>query len=403
MNWGLKFLSIFILFKAFIFMLNAPVWGPVDEMSHMDYIEKFSTGHIPRSGDTIEESIFNSIPQTKNMLPPNFDGTRTTLGIANLSYEEQQPPIYYIIMAIPNKIMLIANIDLVSRIKVLRVISFFLLMAGVLLILPITKQLNLFQSFETGSWFGSLGLLFSTLVCFNNKHGLGNDILSPLLINTSILLFIRYRKKGILKFLIWACLFASFAFLTKYTNIVYVGFAFYIATKLSLRVVKERRKKFLLGSWLTFMIIPVFILLKYYIISKSGIEGYKSSADLFKFILPAGMVDFKTFLQILFSDMFDLSFLKIKFNIRYYFYLIPICITVLVSLFRFKQVKSTKIWLIYSLGLMFILALMMFVLNKYVAGVHWFAFRHYLGYHTFWFVAFFGFMPVIFTRSRSLS
>ncbi|MBW7935923.1 MAG: hypothetical protein H3C71_01845, partial [Flavobacteriales bacterium] len=109
-------------------MNKQPIWSPVDEPAHMDYIEKLSYLKWPAATDSpVEQTILQSYAQTNwNQSEPND----TAIGLLAYSYELQQPPLYYLIMAVPNRLMIMTQVSLIKRVLVLRYISWSIFLFG---------------------------------------------------------------------------------------------------------------------------------------------------------------------------------------------------------------------------------------------------------------------------------
>jgi len=100
----------FLLGVALLWIRNAPLalilplWSHGDEIGHFDYVLKLERGKLPRPHEFIESSLFL-------LHKVCYDGryiygqrkisirTPKDLGLAAYSYEANQPPLPYLIMA----------------------------------------------------------------------------------------------------------------------------------------------------------------------------------------------------------------------------------------------------------------------------------------------------------------
>jgi hypothetical protein len=388
-------MALVVIIKGFQYMNTSAVWSPVDELAHMDYIEKISTKNkFPTTGEPIEEEIFNSIFLSNGPKPGIIVNGQPSLGPFGFSYEAQHPPLYYALLSLPNKIMINAGVNVIQRVKILRIISFSFLVLGLLILLPVFKSLNQIWPFPTGNWLGDLCILFCSITFFSNKYGLGNDMLSPLLINSSILCLLLFIKNKKTRFVFFTVLFAILAVLTKYTNMIWT----LIDIILVISVLIYRRQFFSKKNILSLspiLLLIIFITYKLYFTPAHGIIDNSEISKYFSMVLPAHIFSFKTFLSILYNDMLDASFIYKKIEIPVYFLIILTSITFLLLFVNIKRTSKKLPWVLLSFLILVLLYVLMFCLNQFVAGVHWYAYRHYMGYGVFWFLGFFGLIPII--------
>jgi hypothetical protein len=391
MKWITYFLalaSIFLAVKAFVYVQRQPVWNPVDELAHMDYIEKIGNGILPKTHDAVSEDLFQSIGHTQFMLPPGYDGTRNTLSLANLSYEAQQPPAYYALLAIPDKIMVVANADVTMRVKALRLISFLLVLTGTFLYLPIFRLLEkiLATPLSAAAW---LSVIFTLCTSFSNRYGLGNDRLSLLANNLMLLFLLRsvvYKQKRDDYLFALAGVLAG---LTKYTNLPWIAalVIIHLCAKRS-----QEKKIFAQFHLLILLLLPLWMAWNF--VRETG------PVKEFALMLPAGHVDFRTFLQLLLGDMTDLSFLGIRSPHLFDPILAGWLLSFIFVVYKWKKITRQAPWMLFSGGIIFLLLCAQFLLNRYVAGVHWYAYRHYSGYSACWFIACSGWLYVFFLQGK---
>lgn len=387
-------LCICTVIRSVYYIRGQYKWSPIDEFAHMDYVEKVSEGRLPRFTDTISAELFQSIlTDTARTLQKNIH-SRADLGLGNYSYEAYHPPLYYGLLAVPDIVMKKAGTGIVYRMNVLRLFSYFLFVTGMLLCIPVFNALRKlgFALPEAYAW-GCV--LFGLLIATNQRYGLGNNMLSPLVVNSCIYFLLQYHirpsQRNLYLFILFACL-SVFAAISN----------LFLVPVLALFILKKYSKNF---SWKSLfygsVILLVFAFLFYSwkkaTVPNPFIDAYIHAG--LSFMIPAGKFRYAVFWQLLSEDMLTLSFIKEKLNIAWYvaglFFLSNmICLLYIRSVFR----RHT--WLLAVAALCAEFLVWTFFLNKYVPAVYWDAFRHYLGFIPVLYVACTAFVPVVYAEYR---
>lgn len=186
----------FLLIRNIPFCFILPLWSHGDEIAHFDYVLKLNRGRIPNPVEYIETSVFalhkkhwdnRIITYHKSHGIQNIEDLR----LAGHSYEGNQPPLPYLIMALFRNFLLFLNIPLLLQVKLLRVLALFPVFFGLIIIykglrwakihhpvyyyplffIPLLCQ-DMFFSINTDSYsffFASLAVV-GVISLFTNSH-----------------------------------------------------------------------------------------------------------------------------------------------------------------------------------------------------------------------------------------
>lgn len=375
LNW---LFIIYLLYASFNYTISEPIWGPIDEIAHMDYIEKISKAKFTMNTDSpIETEIFQSFEYTQWAKPSNFDGTILTAGLPAISYELYQPPLYYIIMAVPNCIMKLFGVNIVNRVLIIRVISWFLFFLSLVIgYFSILKLLKKFK-FSVSLFFAQLYMIYLLLVGSIHRFGISNDWLPLLIIHLIIWFFLKLYFENFNSVITWIHFLIAALMMTKQTYLP-LSFIFFLTGMFF-------NSSFNKLKWKYLIYLPVIL---WYALFTYQILNPSITHSIFKFWFPPGKYDFQNFLIITIYSVFDWSKL-ISFSYIPGLWIFGIFGFSLLSSLLHK--KSFPI-IIYSMIVLFSLAIMMFCLNKWIGGVNWYAYRHFNGYGFFIFLGAFGWL-----------
>ncbi len=370
-------------------------WSNIDEYAHMDYIEKLAIGKMPVSSDQITDEIFYHTliyPQKSVVGKPL---TREGLGLANYSYQAQHPPLYYAILLIPNKILKIVGVPLFKRLIVLRLISYSLFVLGLLLCIPICKLLNQLN-FRVPTSYGWACVLFGLLIATHERYGLGNNQLSPLFINASIILLLRYFKKPINKylyqFILLMCLSSTIALSNLFAFPILFGVLFF-KYKHNFTI-----KNFCASVSIVLPFIVFFILWKTLFLPQKEVGALiRNFLDI---NIPANFLGVTIFIKLFLEDMFTLSFINKGICLSYSYAIILIANSLMYLLF-YKTLFKKQLWLVVGFVFNIYFILLMWYLNANIEGYTWVAFRHYQGLIPFFFISCSGFMLVLYSKYKN--
>lgn len=374
------------------FIWQKEKWSPIDEYAHMDYIEKMGEGRMPKLQDPISNDIYIDLIEhpTRSFTPPIHN--REELGMGNYSYQAKHPPMYYTFLLGPNMIMQKIGLKAFDRLKVLRLLSYFLFMLGVLICIPIFKLINE-KGFCIPQFYSWACVLFSLVIATNQRYGLTNNMLSPLFINASLYFVLKYHITYNIKYLYTFILIAGLSLTVALTNLFIIPFLFLYA--LIIYLPHFSRKTFLYSCSL--LLIPALIIVwwKLTTIPDRAFEEYLQ--NLLLAVIPANMIPFDIFLVLLMNDSFQLSFINDQIVIND-LYLTMLAINLLVCIILFRTVINQHKWILFSLIIFLVFIINLYFLNKYVDRVHWVALRNYLGFIPFIFISCSAFIVVIFKK-----
>lgn len=388
--------TLFILIVAALFILNIRFilqqnkWSPIDEYAHMDYVEKIGNGTFPKLSDSIEDEIYLHI---KNHPNQTVDGkqihNRIELGYGNFSYQAKHPPLYYIVLSVPNRIMKLLNVEIFNRLVILRIFTFLIFTMGMFLLLIIRNQL-VCLGYVIPEWFAWMGIAFGLMICSNERYGLGNNLMSPLMINLSLVFLLKYIDSLQSKKLHSFVLLSGLSICTALTNIFLIPLFFLAA----LYYYKKQPNIKTFISALFFLLIPGFLIWLWQIKSIPDPSFEKQMQDILLVVAPCNVLDYKTFLTFLMKDAFTLSFIHAEMNITktiFYLFLVNlICVLLLI-----KKLLLYHRWALWGILICMIYLVLLFFLNKYVPRVTWVGFRHYMGFIPFIFTGLFTFVLLI--------
>ncbi len=368
-------LILLVIIFSIKFICQQSKWSPTDEYAHMDYVDKISDGTLPKLSDSISREMYSHINNdtARGFFKNIF--VQGQFAITSLSYEAIHPPFYYCILSVPNKMMEIMNVEIFMRLKILRLISYLLFVSGILMCLLIFKLLNRL-GFSIPSSYAWGCVLFGLLIATSERYGLSNNMLSPLMINTTICLLLNYyinpTNMNMYLFFFSACL----SIFTALSNL-------FIIPVLCIFFLKKYISNFSFKNLIiTLLIIGVFIFL--FILWKTSTKPDKAIDDNFQAILlrdiPAGKFGYKFFFIVLLQSAFTLTFIKAGFYQFAYVIILVFLISNCICLFYLKTIIKNQSWILFTGILCAAFFISTFFINKYVATINWYAFRHYLGF-----------------------
>lgn len=372
-------LSVVVIVLSVHYIQQQNRYSPIDEFSHFDYIEKLSSGHFPSLSDTINEDLFQDI---KDDSTKTFNGKisfREQLGIGNYCYEAIHPPVYYLVLTVPDWLLKQMNLPVFKRLKVLRLVSYCIFVLGMFMCIPLFRNLREL-GYDIPDFYAQLCVLFGLLIITNHRYGLGNNMMSPFIVNLCGIYLLKFIRNPINKHLYLFVLFSGLAILVAIGNIFIIPFLMLIGVLKFIRCFSI--KPFIISILISGFLASLFLLWKSNTIPDPTINA--NFQLILGYYIPAGLVDYKTFFGLVTDDAFVLSFISESFN----FSSTLVCLflmNAIIGLLYAKTVLKKHKWVLFFAALFILLVLTTFLLNRYIARVHWVGFRHYLG-----------FIPVIF-------
>jgi len=203
---GLFFLLIFGIINIFKF----PIWSPIDEPSHFNYIEHLATKHkLPILN--LDPISWQTVSISMGIYPnhPGFNPSENIQSFGNTIYEGFQPPVSYLISA---PFYYLAGSNYYHKIFLLRFICFLQYLIAVFFIYKIFKKYDLPQILFLGTILIPGVILRTTSV---------SNAATEILLITLIIYFLLCRLKqeiNIKQFLSLGILIGM-AILTRFTSV----------------------------------------------------------------------------------------------------------------------------------------------------------------------------------------
>ncbi len=385
-------LTIIILSVKFIITQK---WSNIDEYAHMDYIEKLSNGKMPLMSDKICNEIYLNTLIHPEKSVVGLQLNREGLGLANYSYQAQHPPLYYSILTIPNLIMKELRVPIFSRLIVLRIISYILFVIGMFMCLPMFKLLNNL-GFVIPKTYALGCVLFGLLIATHERFGLGNNQLSPLLINGALIMALRYYQMPKNKYLYTFILLICLSLFSSMANVFCLPILFLIMIN---KYIKNLTiKNFIIVTLIMLITSGLFVSWKLIFVPEQEMANFIRA--FFEVNIPANILNLKLFVTIFLNDMFIQSFINPKLNLAYAFYVLFSVNIIFCILYFTTLLKSQKWLLVVLLSIVYFICTLWF-LNTHIKGYTWVAFRHYQGLIPFFYVSCTGFILLLHSKYKT--
>jgi len=255
---GMIVIFITVALVNLVFSWSIQIWSPRDEIAHYDFIDQIGELTYPKPMDPISQYTFTLCRDRFDWIKPaKYNGKRWSMGLAGCSYESQNPPLYYALLAFPNLILKQACIDPELQIRLLRFLTTVIYLAGAALLIPLFGELS--RSFHLPSMIGPQLAILVTMVNVNVYSTLGNDGLTFGLSALAILFSVRHWRAGEGFSLLLAALFVTLLVVTKLTAIpAVIGLAVLIFMSRSRYQVK------LIASFVPLLVIGAYMLVNLY-------------------------------------------------------------------------------------------------------------------------------------------
>lgn len=384
--YGWVVLSGYMIFRYYQF---APIWNPNDELPHLDYIDKLANeNRIPADGEMISDRTFNFHLQLEVLNPPTYNGTKESIYPIGHSYEAHQPPLYYLCMVIPYKIIMNTSIKPRSKLRILRLISYLFHVAGLIMVFPVFKELRTLFPKQFSPEFPYTAFLWMMITTVDFRAGINNDQLVLLPVMVSLLFLLRFHRTSAMSFGILASFFSALSIWVKFTNGLFIVLSFIALLFLALKKYSFSSKSFFL--LIPFLLVPMLFILNGFLFGWDNILNHQQNKSMLMIFQP-GMFDFGTFLKLHFIEIFSYNFLwmfhDMHWQLGVFFFLSGLAGLILSFLSNTLNIPYLISWFV-----LFVLYFLMFLLNKYVCCVAWFSFRLYTGYLFFFAIALFGYL-----------
>lgn len=362
------------------------IWSPLDEIAHYDYIHQLSTGHYPHPSEFISDHT-QQITDDYFGWPAGmqkYDGTKESLGAMGRSYEAQQPPVYYLLLAGPDWVMERAGVSAEGTIRVLRSLNLPFYAGAAAFIVLTFRDLELLTGVP--ALYGYFVAFFATGLRFLYRYQLGADHLSALLGAASVYLCVRLWSTRNHRFVFWSGLAATIAALTKYTNgLLLLGWM--LNTAWFHERVKRPGPRRRLTDAAPLMLLPVYFGVNAWLYGWDDILKTRDTMEYFSHLVTAAPA----------PNLVIGSFLNRSVSLEpkwthplplLYVLLLVILVNYGLSFYRLFLLGDRRILPLFVACQMagFIL-LAILLLNAWVTTVDWRQFRYFEGYAVFWYTA----------------
>jgi hypothetical protein len=372
-----------------IWIWRQPVWSPRDELAHFDYVERLSDGELPQANAPIAKQSFRI---TRDYLGAyqyaDFDGTPQGLGLAGISYEAGQPPLYYVLLAGPNRLLRTTALRPPDQIRLLRILQYGFVVLGAILALPLSREAA--RTFGGDESWGAPFAIALALPHLVYTHSLGNDNASLAAGMAVLLLWCRALHKGNDFAARGASLVFGLSLLLKYSNLVLLP-AHVVAAVVYLSRHGRRRDWCLLPALSALPLIGWLAANVY----RLG-EPLGTRASLILFSGWVGPMPIPLFLDQLARDAFNMGSANLALPSGAGWILLGVLATH--AAFRFARWRRGHRPADAAVAVVAASALAAVgfgaVLNAFRPGVHWVAFRHYVAIFPLWLIGLFGWPPV---------
>lgn len=384
--YGWVVLSGYLIYRYYQF---APIWNPNDELPHLDYIDRLANeNRIPSDGEMISDRSFDFHLQLGVLNPPTFDRTKESIYPIGHSYEAHQPPLYYICMILPYKVVMGSSMQPRIKLRILRLISYLFHLAGLIMVFPVFKELRKLYPSHISPEFPYTVFLFMMITTVDLRAGINNDQMVLLPVMLSLFFMLRYYRTSTILSGFLASLFSALSVWVKFTNGLFLVFSFIVILYLA---VKRNSLSFKSIRIITpFILAPFLLIMNGFLFGWDNMLNHQENKSMLMIFQP-GMLDFKTFLDLQFLEFFSINYLWVFHNFHR-----ELGLLIFVSGFTgfVISILKNRIYLPYVVSWLIIAVLycIMFLLNKYVCCVAWFSFRLYTGYLFFFAIALLGYL-----------
>lgn len=376
--------ALFVLYAALMahYVLAYPIWSALDEIAHYDYIDQLGAGRLPHPTDLISDYTFEITMEHFEWVGGKpVVASKEDMLAAGRSYEAQQPPVYYLLMALPNLALKAARVYPPAQIQALRLMTALFEVLGAAAGGLVVYRLRRFGGFSSlWAFVIPVALLIPN---WTWRAVIGNSNLSLLMVNLAFFFALgslcgpSARRNGTL-----AALFGALAFLTKYTNLLATGAV--AALALAGQVAEARRSGGRFSLWRAsaalwpLLLVAVFLGIN---VARFGWDdplGARSVTDMFSFITvtlwgPA-------YFEALARTSYLTEHLYLNFPAHYLIAAGGLATAVSTGVYLYRRELTPGLAWAGVLGVGGLLAVFAWLLPKVAPTVDWYYFRHYSGY-----------------------
>lgn len=371
---------------AWLIWGDGTIWSPLDEIAHYDYIHELSTGRVPHPKEFISDHTLG-ITLDYFGFPAGmakYDGAKESLGAMGRSYEAQQPPVYYLLMAAPDAMLERAGVSPPTVIRLLRSVNILFYGGAAFFIVLAYRDLSPLCGLPPV--YGYFVAFFATAVRYLFRYQLDSDHLSALLGAACVYLAIHLWRTRDHRYVAWSGLAAVLAVLTKYTNgLLLLGWL--LNTLFYYERAERPRARIRLRHAAPLLLLPLYFGINAWLYGWGDILKTKDTMEYFRHLVtpaPAPNLVVGSFL----NNSVSLEPKWTQPIPFLYLLLLVILVNYGLSFFRLFLLDDKSVLPLFvatqTAGLI-LLACML--LNAWVTTVDWRAFRYFEGYDIFWYTA----------------
>ncbi len=302
------------------------------------------------------------------------------MGMAGTSYEAQQAPLYYALLAIPNLTLKKLQIDPDLQIRVLRAFGIFSLLCSAWLFIAIFGILHSLTGIPKS--YGLLCAICALHLYISDHATLGNDCFSLFICCSTVLaslLFLREKRRY------WLFLSAVSSLAASYVKIINAPIIFiptlaYIFQRYSGLDANRSNRTALALSPILF--VPSWNLVQF-LKFRSLLPGIQVANNFSAIVQPVPSIS--AFANFLLRDAFGATELATRHCLG--LVIAAFALNLCCSLWTLVRKNSLGAASLVSAFVVLSTLSMALLLNKYVVGVQWLFFRHYMGFAPFWLTA----------------
>lgn len=371
-----------ILLSAFYLVAKAwhfRSWHNNDELAHVDYVYRLAHEHrLPVSTEPVHRdlvefsSVHFSYPDSQKLALPDYG-----IGLQAYSYEAHQPLLYYLSLAVPEFLLARLGMPLFIRLRVLRLLTVALMLAGWLVFFAAVKILYKegWLSFPAAAWLTALLAFFSA----GDHYHVSNDQMGLLWGALLTHNFIRAGFAPDSRFLARAMTFWALATVTKLSNALWIVpvIGFYGQMWYAGRM----ERKFAWGRCIVSFWPILFLLPMARAYLEKDSDAVSETARLFSVIAP-GLFDGRFFMEAFVYKAFSLELLGLLPGADWpYVLLLWMAFAWLMWVYlggKLLTAQAGLVWLMLTWPVVFFAAAF---LNRHVGSVFWFEFRIFTAFY----------------------
>ncbi len=308
------------------------------------------------------------------------------MGLAGWSYESQNPPLYYALLAPLQRVSLLVGVSPRTEVIALRLAGVLAFILGCLLLLLGFRELH--NRFAVPEVYGVMLAVIALTTQHQTIATLGNDVLSFPFSVATCLFALRTCRAPTWQNRLGLALLAGLAPLVKLTNIPLLALPLIVA--MCVRVRDRDATRWWPEASTALATLPTALFLGVSAWRSGKLLGSSVARDAFAtFVEP--LRPFSEFLGVLTADSFQLQLVGLagtRWVVSASFGLLFLAALQSVVWLTLRKRRADAIFHLVSVGVVATTIAGSWFLNDRIPGVHWHVFRHYFWCLPFWLFAF---------------